>query len=145
MSIDEPPEEKPIKRNDFNDATEKVSMEKSSVDDKSNFQLKTADNLSKCQQVFEADKDSQNDDSFKVGKKIESINESDCPMNNKKRNFPVDNKKVNVHSKKFKQSHASIGDGRLKFLNRLLARSIQHERNIICQCITFIANNNYFD
>lgn len=32
-----------------------------------------------------------------------------------------------------------------RLLDKLLARSIQHERNAICQCITYIAKNNFFD
>ena len=34
---------------------------------------------------------------------------------------------------------------RLMLLNRLLSRSIQHERNLICQSIKYIADNNFFD
>lgn len=32
-----------------------------------------------------------------------------------------------------------------KFLEKLLARAIQHERNIICQCTKYIIDNNFFD
>ncbi|XP_043271031.1 uncharacterized protein [Venturia canescens] len=34
---------------------------------------------------------------------------------------------------------------RLMLLQRLLSRSIQHERNLICQCIKYIADNNFFE
>ncbi|XP_015117203.1 nuclear fragile X mental retardation-interacting protein 1 [Diachasma alloeum] len=34
---------------------------------------------------------------------------------------------------------------RSMFLDRLLSRSIQHERNYICQCIKYIVDNNFFD
>ncbi|XP_015432004.1 PREDICTED: nuclear fragile X mental retardation-interacting protein 1-like isoform X2 [Dufourea novaeangliae] len=33
----------------------------------------------------------------------------------------------------------------LQLLERLLSRSIQHERNVICQCIRYIVDNNFFD
>ncbi|CAK9809854.1 FMR1-interacting protein NUFIP1 [Anthophora quadrimaculata] len=32
-----------------------------------------------------------------------------------------------------------------QLLQKLLSRSIQHERNLICQCIKHIVDNNYFD
>ncbi|XP_076249508.1 FMR1-interacting protein NUFIP1 [Calliopsis andreniformis] len=32
-----------------------------------------------------------------------------------------------------------------QLLQRLLARSIQHERNLICQCVKYIVDNNFFD
>lgn len=32
-----------------------------------------------------------------------------------------------------------------QLLQRLLSRSIQHERNLICQCIKYIVDNNFFD
>lgn len=32
-----------------------------------------------------------------------------------------------------------------KLLEKLLSRSIQHERNLICQCIKYIMDNNFFD
>ncbi|KOC66167.1 Nuclear fragile X mental retardation-interacting protein 1 [Habropoda laboriosa] len=32
-----------------------------------------------------------------------------------------------------------------QLLQKLLSRSIQHERNLICQCIKYIVDNNYFD
>lgn len=42
-------------------------------------------------------------------------------------------------------SNSKCSAGRTRLLDRLLARSIQHERNAIFQCITFIKNNNFFD
>lgn len=30
-------------------------------------------------------------------------------------------------------------------LEKLLSRSIQHERNLICQCVKYIVDNNFFD
>ncbi|XP_076621116.1 FMR1-interacting protein NUFIP1 [Colletes latitarsis] len=32
-----------------------------------------------------------------------------------------------------------------QLLEKLLSRSIQHERNLICQCIKYIVDNNFFD
>lgn len=34
---------------------------------------------------------------------------------------------------------------RNKFLENLLSRDIQHERNLICQCMKYIVDNNFFD
>lgn len=34
---------------------------------------------------------------------------------------------------------------RNKLLEKLLSRSIQHERNLICQCVKYIIENNFFD
>lgn len=34
---------------------------------------------------------------------------------------------------------------RNKLLEKLLSRSIQHERNLICQCVKYIIDNNFFD
>lgn len=44
-----------------------------------------------------------------------------------------------------KRNDSQYNNGRLRLLNRLLSRSIQHERNAIFQCITFIEKNNFFD
>lgn len=52
-------------------------------------------------------------------------------------------KKLNEPQKCSKKQEVS--SYRLKLLNNLLERSIQHERNTIFQCITYIANNNFFD
>ncbi|XP_076179146.1 FMR1-interacting protein NUFIP1 isoform X2 [Ptiloglossa arizonensis] len=38
-----------------------------------------------------------------------------------------------------KQPHTS------QLLEKLLSRSIQHERNLICQCVKYIVDNNFFD
>ena len=32
-----------------------------------------------------------------------------------------------------------------QLLQKLLSRSIQHERNLICQCVKYIVDNNFFD
>lgn len=32
-----------------------------------------------------------------------------------------------------------------KLLEKLLSRSIQHERNLICQCVKYIIENNFFN
>lgn len=58
-----------------------------------------------------------------------------------------ENKKSHQHSKvtdqrtivKKKQPYTS------QLLERLLSRSIQHERNLICQCIKYIVDNNFFE
>lgn len=34
---------------------------------------------------------------------------------------------------------------RNRLLEKLLARDIQHERNLICQCVKYIIDNNFFD
>lgn len=49
------------------------------------------------------------------------------------------NKGPNATATNYKQSHKS------QLLQRLLSRSIQHERNLICQCIKYIVDNNFFD
>lgn len=59
-----------------------------------------------------------------------------------------DNKKAAIEDKKNrprKRNNSQYSSGKLRLLNRLLERSIQHERNAIYQCIKFIANNNFFD
>lgn len=52
------------------------------------------------------------------------------------------NKRLNESQKHHKKE---VSSNRLKLLNKLLERSIQHERNTIFQCITYIAKNNFFD
>lgn len=32
-----------------------------------------------------------------------------------------------------------------QLLQKLLSRSIQHERNLICQCVKYIVDNNFFE
>ncbi|XP_014220622.1 uncharacterized protein PFB0765w-like isoform X2 [Trichogramma pretiosum] len=51
----------------------------------------------------------------------------------------------NSNFKNHKANDSEYSNGRLRLLNRLLQSEIQHERNLIFQCITFIANNNFFE
>ncbi|XP_035724664.1 nuclear fragile X mental retardation-interacting protein 1-like [Vespa mandarinia] len=53
------------------------------------------------------------------------------PYNIRTKNTVINNKRNNKNS--------------LNLLQRLLSRSIQHERNMICQCIKYIVDNNFFD
>ncbi|XP_014217499.1 nuclear fragile X mental retardation-interacting protein 1 [Copidosoma floridanum] len=75
-------------------------------------------------------------------KNVEVKNSSSISVGSKKRNTTDNERQFNRS-----QSHNSTkySNSRLRLLNKLLARSIQHERNAIFQCITFIKNNNFLD
>lgn len=51
----------------------------------------------------------------------------------------------NIRAKNTVNSNKRKNKNSLNLLQRLLSRSIQHERNMICQCIKYIADNNFFD
>lgn len=44
-----------------------------------------------------------------------------------------------------KKNHQVSNRYQNKLLQRLLSRSIQHERNLICQCLKYIIDNNFFN
>lgn len=60
-------------------------------------------------------------------------------------------KKVNNHSKRIKSPNAlsSLAGNRYKkrnvtLLEKLLSSEIQHERNVLLQCVKYVVQNNYF-
>ncbi|XP_011497187.1 PREDICTED: nuclear fragile X mental retardation-interacting protein 1-like [Ceratosolen solmsi marchali] len=75
----------------------------------------------------------------KVNKSIKRNNEKAIRTNGQEIS------KNNKSNRLQKSKHFEISSGRLTLLKKLLARSIQYERNVIFQCIKFIANNNFFD
>lgn len=57
----------------------------------------------------------------------------------------VDTKKPIEAIRNNNSANRSVSKKRLQLLDKLLARSIQHERNLICQCVKHIVDNNFFD
>ncbi|XP_046430118.1 nuclear fragile X mental retardation-interacting protein 1-like [Neodiprion fabricii] len=49
------------------------------------------------------------------------------------------------HQNKNHTAQGILNTNKNRLLNKLLSRSIQHERNLICQCIKYIVDNNYFE
>ncbi|XP_011351931.1 nuclear fragile X mental retardation-interacting protein 1 isoform X2 [Ooceraea biroi] len=62
----------------------------------------------------------------------------DKQKNNKKQNC---RERTAINKKNESNSHKYHN----KFLESLLSRDIQHERNLICQCMRYIIDNNFFD
>lgn len=44
-----------------------------------------------------------------------------------------------------RQKERVLNRYRNRLLEKLLARDIQHERNLICQCVKYIVDNDFFD
>lgn len=60
------------------------------------------------------------------------------------------NKKSTEFSRSLKENYQQTirnrkAPRRSQLLQKLLSRSIQHERNLICQCVKYIVENNFFD
>ncbi|XP_076767157.1 FMR1-interacting protein NUFIP1 [Xylocopa sonorina] len=51
----------------------------------------------------------------------------------------------NLGNKEFKSTIKKKQPYTSQLLQRLLSRAMQHERNLICQCIKYIVDNNFFD
>ncbi|KAF7378980.1 hypothetical protein HZH66_015214 [Vespula vulgaris] len=72
-----------------------------------------------------------NNEISNTSEKFNSKKKETEPYNIRTKNTIINNKRNNKNS--------------LHLLQRLLSRSIQHERNMICQCIKYIVDNNFFD
>lgn len=79
----------------------------------------------------------------------QSCTDADDELNNKFQNTVATNQNKQNH-----ESNRMISNKNEKFflrryhnqlLEKLLSRSIQHERNLICQCVKYIIENNFFD
>ncbi|XP_058791800.1 FMR1-interacting protein NUFIP1-like [Phymastichus coffea] len=123
---DEPPEEVPIKRMKVEEedlqtkSNEVINNIQSKVPTKENAStIKSAD----VRLTSSEESTKQRDKRFQKSKDFE--------------------RKSNSFNRKRNDSQYS--NGRLRLLNKLLSRSIQHERNAIFQCITFIEKNSFFD
>ncbi|XP_003424627.2 nuclear fragile X mental retardation-interacting protein 1 isoform X1 [Nasonia vitripennis] len=123
-SDDEPPEEVPIKKSKADDEealkSPEPKLESTKITDKIATPIDTKITL--------------------------STSKYDRKSVAKEKNIYEDDKKSSTpRSTPRRHNNSQYSNGKLRLLNRLLARSIQHERNAIYQCITFIANNNFFD
>ncbi|KAJ8682781.1 hypothetical protein QAD02_018573 [Eretmocerus hayati] len=119
---DEPPDELPCK---VSRPSAEEAIEVETTKQESNVLMKNENSKSEKKRPFNKSKTRSR---FKNGKKSHP-SEKTQDKNTRPSN-PVNPK---------------ISNKRLRLLNKLLARSIQHERNAIFQCIKFIANNNFFD
>ncbi|XP_050457229.1 FMR1-interacting protein NUFIP1 isoform X1 [Cataglyphis hispanica] len=118
-SDDEAPEEVPVKRMKIEEL-QQDKITKNTIDEE-------ISDIQKC----ENDKlksDKLNNESQKTVVKYQ--NEQKHEMNR----ILIDNK----NNKLLRRYHN-------KLLEKLLSHSIQHERNLICQCIKYIIDNNFFD
>lgn len=80
---------------------------------------------------------------------MQSYTDTDDKSNNKFQNTVArrqdkqnrETKRIMINNKNEKILHKYHN----KLLEKLLSRSIQHERNLICQCVKYIIENNFFD
>ncbi|XP_066585834.1 FMR1-interacting protein NUFIP1-like [Prorops nasuta] len=118
---DEKPMEEPIMKVDSYSCKDNIN-EEINTDDKSNINSDLNENVKK---ILNISQDKSNSES---NKKVQNrltqpkmdMRNSNSSINNNQRNKP-------------------------QLLQRLLARDIQHERNLIFQCIKYITDNNFFD
>ncbi|KYM93443.1 Nuclear fragile X mental retardation-interacting protein 1 [Cyphomyrmex costatus] len=80
---------------------------------------------------------------------IQSCTDADNESNNKFQNTVAKNQNKQNH-----EPNRMVNNKNEKYflrryhnqlLEKLLSRSIQHERNLICQCVKYIVENNFFD
>ncbi|XP_031840145.1 FMR1-interacting protein NUFIP1 [Nomia melanderi] len=125
------PEEIPIKRVKVeNDIMERNDAKKEEANSKNEVVTTT-----------HANTDAQQCSNLRSQVKSTCENVTTSKYKNKQSNKLNQHLKVEEQKKvvKRKQPYTS------QLLERLLSRSIQHERNLICQCIKYIIDNNFFD
>lgn len=115
-SDDEGPEEVPVKRIKIEELPDKIT--------KNTVHEEETSGIQKC----ENESDKLNNKSEKNIAKYQDKRKHE--MNQR----AIDNKNNNYLHKYYD-----------KLLEKLLSRSIQHERNLICQCVKYIIENNFFD
>ena len=159
LHIDEPPEEVPIKKFKFDEdetfkqaelqtKVEEINSLPNTTDVITNLSTSICDSREENSSTF-VENDLQNKADTKdlpastCDKKL-TLSAKNTEKGNEKA-IDKNKKKVFEDKKKFNRNKANISDARLGLLNKLLGRSIQHERNTIFQCIKFIANNNFFE
>ncbi|KAK1121844.1 hypothetical protein K0M31_010154 [Melipona bicolor] len=123
------------------------SSEESDVPEEIPFKKTNLDNDAIEESNVELMKEIVEDTEIVVQNNLQSINTN--PISKSKRSLnPLKSlSTLNQNSKnkeqkikvKRKQPHTS------QLLQKLLSRSIQHERNLICQCVKYIVDNNFFD
>lgn len=76
----------------------------------------------------------------------EESSEKDDKLNKKLRNTVTNHNKGKQETNQATNTNKRIlHKYHNKFLEKLFTRAIQHERNIICQCMKYIIENNFFD
>lgn len=115
LCLDEGPEEVPVKRIKIEELQDKVTK---------NTIHKEISDIQKC----ENESDKLNNKSEKTVAKYQDKQKHEMKQT------VIDNKNNN-----FLHRYHN------KLLEKLLSRSIQHERNLICQCVKYIIENNFFD
>ncbi|XP_011883131.1 PREDICTED: nuclear fragile X mental retardation-interacting protein 1 [Vollenhovia emeryi] len=129
---DEGPEEVPVKKVKIEEQDTKVT------DDT----IKEEDSV----QVCEKTSDTRSDTSAGDNSSNKQINENsnnksqDTVAKYQNKQIPETNR-ILANNKNERILHRY----RNKLLEKLLSRSIQHERNLICQCVKYIIENNFFD
>lgn len=120
MSLDEGPEEVPVKKI-------KEDQDDKIIDNANSTQA--CEETSNMQSCIDAGDESNN--------KSRNI----VPKYQDKQNHKSNTNQLLISNKNEKFLHRY----RNKLLEKLLSRSIQHERNLICQCVKYIIENNFFD
>ncbi|XP_033329082.1 FMR1-interacting protein NUFIP1 isoform X2 [Megalopta genalis] len=121
----EPPEEVPIKRAKVEDDIEKDEVQ--NISEIVN-NVKENKDVEQCSNITSQESSNTKDTTISQHKHKER---------NKLNQYSKDTEQRRIVEKK--QPYTS------QLLERLLSRSIQHERNLICQCIKYIVDNNFFD
>jgi len=134
LFLDEAPEEIPIKKFKISEISENDKTTKSIIDEKTSAQVQ--------EQISMPSTDVQcTDINTELDKNSENV-VTKCEGKQKKEKKQKENSKetiANNHKEKILHKYHN------KFLENLLSRDIQHERNLICQCMKFIVDNNFFD
>jgi len=134
LFLDEAPEEIPVKKLKISEISENNKTTKDIINEKTFVQVQEQISMPstdmQCTNInTELDKSSENDAIKYQGKQKKEKKQKE----NSKKTI------ANNHKEKILHKYHN------KFLENLLSRDIQHERNLICQCMKFIVDNNFFD
>ncbi|XP_077282847.1 FMR1-interacting protein NUFIP1 isoform X2 [Temnothorax americanus] len=120
---DEGPDEVPVKKIKMEYQDDKIT--ENTIHEESSTQVykETSNMQSHTNGVDKSNKESQN-----------TVVKCQDKQNRETNRIPINNKNEKI----LHRYHN-------KLLEKLLSRSIQHERNLICQCVKYIIENNFFD
>lgn len=84
---------------------------------------------------------SQNNNGRNKGKDSNRVKRNDDDSKDEQRGQRFQKKSNDNHNARGRANNGK----KIQLLNKLLSKSIQHERNLISQCIKYIVDNNYFE
>ncbi|XP_071645142.1 FMR1-interacting protein NUFIP1 [Temnothorax longispinosus] len=120
---DEGPEEVPVKKIKMEYQDDKITENTIHEENSTQVYKETSNMQSHTNGVDKSNNESQN-----------TVVKCQDKQNRETNRIPINNKNEKILHKYHN-----------KLLEKLLSRSIQHERNLICQCVKYIIENNFFD